>query len=1707
MGGLLRARCHDAIAMTDRQLLERLAELAGLQTSYRDAWGTQREVPETTCRALLALMGYSVDDDDAVLRSTEAFEHRIHGELLPPVVVAHQEDGFATVPVTMPVGQRGRLNWRLTLEDGAVIEDSADLAMLPPDHAPQNGVEFRRLTITHPLPLGYHALTVKVTAQRHATNGRTRLIIAPRQCYRPGAFEGEGRRWGLAVQLYAVRSKRNWGFGDFTDLMGIVRGAARLGAAAVGLNPLHALFPLQPESASPYAPSSRIFLNVFYLDIEAMDDYRDSAAARRAVADPRFQARLRALREAKLVDYRAVASCKLEILELLYRSFRERSRHEPDSPRAREFHEFCDAGGRALQNFAVFETLAERAIAEGRGFGFHSWDAELRDPESAAVRRLAEALSERVEYHQYLQWQAERQLAEIRRIAERLGMSIGLYHDLAVGVDGGGAEAWDWQRVLASGASIGAPPDEWNRNGQDWGLPPLDPRRLVEHAYAPFVELLRATMRRGGALRIDHILGLMRLYWIPSGAPPDDGAYIRYPWRELLAIVALESRRNRCLVVGEDLGTVPEGLREAMADAGILSYRLLYFEKESETQSRPPDRYPREALVAIGTHDLPTLAAYWTGSDLALRDRLNLWPSPAQRDAASHARGTDRAALIDLLRREQLLVAEAPCDEAPIDALYGMLAKTPSRLLMVQIEDMVRQIEQMNVPGTDRQYPNWRWRLATDARAIYTGEPMLALARTLNRWRSDRPGFAPLPGPDGEHKLPAAIPGATYRLQLTRDFTFDDVSRVVPYLAALGITHLYLSPYFAARPGTQHGYDITDHNALNPELGGRDGFEHMVAVLADGGLGHIVDFVPNHMGIGRTDNVWWLDVLEWGRASPYASYFDIDWEPTDRHLHNKVLLPFLGGHYGAELEAGKLVPRFDAPSGTYSVWYFEHRFPIAVSHYADLLRLAVDTATTGQGPETSLGDALALLAVQFEKLFAGGHLMHAAARHAEARNLQTQLADLACVQPAVAEALADGVAALAGNPEDPESFRPLHRLLERQHYRLAYWHVASDEINYRRFFSINDLAGIRVENPELFAAIHRLVASLIATGKLQGLRIDHIDGLFDPGEYCARLQALIAKQGETRSRYVVVEKILARHERLRADWPVAGTTGYDFIGQLNGLLVDSRQEAAATRNYERFIRREADFDELLRDAKHLVMDTMLGSELGVLATDLHRIAQRHWNSRDYTWDGLRWALRAVIACFPVYRTYVTSQGVSAEDRRDIEWAVARARKEWRGLGQEILDFVGAVLTTDVGQTPISEPARDEVIRFAMKFQQYTGPVMAKGLEDTTFYRYHRLISLNEVGGDPRQFGLSVAAFHHANQERARDWPYAMLATATHDTKRGEDVRARVAVLSEIPAEWAQATSRWAKLNQRHKQEFDGRPAPGRNDEYLLYQTLVGALPPDFTAEGEAGSFSKRLQAYMTKAAREAKERTSWDNPNTDYEAALGPFIVRILDPVRGRPFLRHFLPFHARIARLGMLNSLVQTTLKLTAPGVSDLYQGTELWDLSLVDPDNRRPVAFADRAALLDEIAALGAEPRDRLPAIVDRLREAWSDGRIKLYLIHRLLALRREIPQLLTGAEYRPLAVEGAQTERVCAFLRSAGGRMAIVVAGRHFAALTAFTATLPAPESWEDTALILPAGTPPLDDSLTGRHFTAGRVAIPLRELFSNLPVAVLTGPGES
>lgn len=988
---------------------------------------------------------------------------------------------------------------------------------------------------------------------------------------------------------------------------------------------------------------------------------------------------------------------------------------------------------------------------------------------------------------------------------------------------------------------------------------------------------------------------------------------------------------------------------------------------------------------------------------------------------------------------------------------------------------------------------------------------------------------APTPSPGS---IPSDTPIATYRFQFNREFTFRDAERLIPYLHALGVSHLYASPYLKARSGSTHGYDIIDHNALNPELGDDDDFEALVSALRRHGMGQIVDFVPNHMGVGMADNEWWLDVLEWGSSSPFAKYFDIDWDPAKPELRGKVLLPVLGDHYGEALERGELQLRFEAEQGSFSVWYHGHRFPIAPRRYARILDAALDEIQRdlpGGGV-----DELRRLVAAFRGLRTGEiPLRHRPAERQRAIELKGALADLCRHDPAVSAAIARAVALFNGTPGEPRSFEPLHRLLEAQSYRLAFWRVAADEINYRRFFDINDLAGLRIELPELLERTHQLVFRLIAEGKVHGLRIDHVDGLYDPREYCERIQeryrdirgaavtasasALGAAGTAARSAdeqpmlFLVVEKILAQHERLREDWPIAGTTGYEFVNLANGLFVDPAGERPLDRIYRRFIGERVSFDAVLYAAKKQVMGNILASELTVLASDLARISESNWRTRDFTLSGLREALKEVVACFPVYRTYVTDRGASAEDRRDIDWAVGQARKRHALPDSSIFDFIHDALTTDLVRGARHGYSRRAVIRFAMKFQQYTGPVMAKGLEDTSFYRYNRLISLNEVGGDPRRFGVSVAAFHHVTQERARRWPATMLTTATHDTKRGEDVRARIDVLSEIPREWGRRVRRWARMNRRNKRDSDGRPAPTANDEYLIYQTILGAWPMELLdrdpLDPEAvAAFRERCVAYAIKAVREGKQNSSWSNPDPDYEEAMTGFVRQILDSTRTNPFLADFLPFQRRVAILGMLNGLSQTVLKLTLPGVPDIYQGGEMWDLNLVDPDNRRPVDYDRRIDALNRLRQSFPDDGPASPDDVASLLKTWPDGRVKLYVVWRLLTLRNHHPELFRSGGYQPLATTGAAADHVCAFAREGKGITLVVIVPRLLAGLIGEPEGLrPGHVSWNDTAVALPSAWNggAFRAVFTGEHFAAGArdEGLPLDVLLAHFPVAVL------
>lgn len=996
-----------------------------------------------------------------------------------------------------------------------------------------------------------------------------------------------------------------------------------------------------------------------------------------------------------------------------------------------------------------------------------------------------------------------------------------------------------------------------------------------------------------------------------------------------------------------------------------------------------------------------------------------------------------------------------------------------------------------------------------------------------------------------EGRLQPRVPVATYRLQFNRAFSFRDAAEVVPYLETLGISDLYASSYLAARPGSTHGYDIANHNLLNPEIGTEEDYEGLVAALQARGMGQILDVIPNHMGIAASCNPWWNDVLENGPSSPYAGFFDIDWDPVKRQLANKVLLPILGDQYGRVLENQEFTLEYSG--GCFSLRYHHTRLPIAPRSATQILghRLEALAATLGEGdPDLqeyqSIITALTNLPDRTER-----DPVRVQERMREKEVIRRRLARLVEGNETIRTSLEESVRTFNGKRGDPRSFDLLDSLLNDQAYRVAYWRVAADEINYRRFFDLNDLAAIRMENPAVFRETHRLILRLVEEGKVTGLRLDHPDGLFDPPHYFQALQrerlrqllrtqlslgppgvepnreeALAraleqfdaacqpdpAKAG-CRPLYVLAEKILVRGERLPTTWGIYGTTGYEFLNLVCGLFVDSGNEKAMTAAYTAFTGQRTPFADLVYESKQLILRVSMSSELNVLGHALSRLAERYRHSRDFTLNSLTHALREVIACFPVYRTYIDGRSpeVSLQDRACVEVAVAFAKRRNSATNVSIFDFVRDVLLLRYPENA-DEAYRQDQRAFVQKFQQVTAPVTAKGIEDTAFYRYNRLVSLNEVGGEPDRFGISVEEFHTQCVTRQEKWPDGLSATSTHDTKRDEDVRARISVLSEMPREWRAAVGRWHRWNRRHAAEVDGSPAPDKNDEYLLYQTLIGAWPLAPMQDHALAAFTTRIQQYMLKATKEAKVNTSWINPNDAYDEALRVFVARILQPAPGNRFLPDFTAFHAFVARLGMVNSLAQTLIKITAPGVPDFYQGTEVWDFSLVDPDNRRPVDFALRATLLagfrERIAA--GDPPNLARDLVDH----WPDGRIKLYTIHRALTCRRAAPDLFRRGAYVPLRAGGSCKDHLCAFAREVDGRIFLTLVPRLSARLTDNGARLPlGQETWGDTWLALP--WPRVPEGYRN-HFTGTKVKAALSdsgpslrvgEVLAEFPVALL------
>ncbi len=1004
------------------------------------------------------------------------------------------------------------------------------------------------------------------------------------------------------------------------------------------------------------------------------------------------------------------------------------------------------------------------------------------------------------------------------------------------------------------------------------------------------------------------------------------------------------------------------------------------------------------------------------------------------------------------------------------------------------------------------------------------------------------------------------LPLSTYRLQLNSSFRFRDARELVSYLYELGVSTCYSSPILKARSGSAHGYDITDHSALNPEIGTQEELDELAAELHRHGMGLLLDVVPNHMGVGYGSNPWWQDVLQNGRCSKFANFFDIDWNPLRPELRNKVLLPILGNQYGEELETGKLTLKYD---GDFFIEYYDKMLPVDPQTVPLIFEPLGDlSALLGE----ELGHEFMALLLGFAELPAHdtAELDRVLARQREVPFLRQRLRELIERRPEVRELVTEAVQRINGRPGGARSFDAFHKLLEAQAYRLAHWRVSTEEINYRRFFDINDLVGLRMEDPQVFAATSALIRRLLAAGIATSLRVDHPDGLFNPPQFFARLQMLYAasqcygpephlpqaengveleiqnifsqSSGNRAPLYVAVEKILQPGEELPKDWPVDGTVGYDFAHLVNGIFIDAANRRAFTNFYQRFLGQWMDVESVIYQSKKLIMNVALSSELTVLSHMLDEISSLDRNARDFTRSVLRDAIRETIACFPVYRTYIDERGnLSERDRGHINEAIARAKRRNSGMPGSVFEFLRDILLLRGGDggTPIYGYRRQ--LYFTLKFQQLTAPVMAKGLEDTACYVYNRLVSVNDVGGSPREFGVEMDEFHRGNLQRLQNWPCSMLATSTHDSKRSEDVRMRLDVLSEIPRPWAAQALRWRRANRGKKHSLsDGRLVPDANEEYLLYQTLVGAWPMPGAPAREPGNgnqrsalswsldrerrkeFTARIQAYMTKAVSEAKVNTSWISPNQEYLDGLHAFIARILSPgSESRPnrFLRQLEAFVAKVALFGAINSLSQTLIKLTSPGVPDIYQGQELFDFSLVDPDNRRAVNFELRRRYLRALVTR-AHDSSQLRQLCEEMLRDWSDGRLKLWVTHHALQARQQHRELFQLGGYLPLKISGQKARHAVAFARTSGREMAITVTPRFAYSMMDGEERMPLGEAWGNAELALPAvaaeaaqtapaKTPARFTNLfTGEVIEAGaQGALLCREVFASFPVALL------
>lgn len=930
------------------------------------------------------------------------------------------------------------------------------------------------------------------------------------------------------------------------------------------------------------------------------------------------------------------------------------------------------------------------------------------------------------------------------------------------------------------------------------------------------------------------------------------------------------------------------------------------------------------------------------------------------------------------------------------------------------------------------------------------------------------------------------IPIATYRIQFNPSFGFQAAKKIIPYLSELGISDIYASPIFKARKGSTHGYDVVDPNQLNPELARVEDLGGLVRELKNYGMAWIQDIIPNHMAYDY-ENHMLMDVLENGESSEYFHFFDIEWNHPYESIRGRLLAPFLGRFYGESLEDGEIQLRYHDTG--LSVNYYALTFPLKIESYINVLAYKLSTLKRKIGEDHP--DFTKLLGILYVlKTLPSREEINE--RYDQTRFVKRMLWELYSKNQEIKRFVDGNIETFNGKKGTPESFNLLDNLLSEQLFILSFWKVATEEINYRRFFNINELISLRIEDEDVFNHTHSLILKLVDQGKISGLRVDHIDGLYDPTDYLKKLRE---KAGEI---YMVIEKILDLEEELPSFWPVQGTTGYDFLNYVNSIFCERKNQRKFDKIYSAFTGLKISYEDLVCEKKRLIIGKHMAGDVDNLAHLMKGISTRYRHGGDFTLYGLKRAIVEIMTLFPVYRTYVSPEVFSERDYSYLKAAVKTATQSNPGLLYE-LNFIERFLLLK-SRDYLTEEEEKQWVHFVMRFQQFTGPLMAKGFEDTILYVYNRLLSLNEVGGSPNKFGISLEKFHSFNKKRASLWPHSLNTTSTHDTKRGEDVRARINILSEIPQEWDSNIKGWSRINRRKKRTVNGTNVPDRNDEYFLYQTLVGAFPFD---ETEYPAFVERMKNYIIKAVREAKVHTAWLKPDEDYEDAYISFVEEILQPSEDNQFLKEFVPFQKKVAYYGIFNSLSQTLIKITSPGVPDFYQGTELWDLNLVDPDNRRPVDFEKRTSFLRDIRD---KTQTDVLSLITELFSSKEDGRLKLFLICRALQARNEKAEVFQKGAYIPIEVGGRFKDHVVVLARRYRNAWAITIAPRLLTALMKEGEYPFGQQVWDDTRVVLPKGTPTLwKDIITGEAIKS-EGTLPINETLKHFPVALLMGEEE-